>query len=132
MAETFYGPWRIVLLNANSHFAQQMVIEGSDNADGGYDIAYGEALDVSVAGAQWRLRTEFFPFDGPAWLEGDTRAISRFEPGAGLLVQIDGASRPPGRGGPLTNLRLLCSCLDPETNPIPAPNPFDFTILDYG
>ena len=44
-----------------------MVIEGSDNADGAHAIAFGQALDASVIGAGWRLRTEFFPFGGPAW-----------------------------------------------------------------
>lgn len=133
MTETFYGPWRVVLTHANSHFSQRMLIEGSDNADGEYQIAFGRAVDVEVLGAEWRLTTEFFPFGGPSWQAGDVRRSTRFEPFAGLLVQLDGAARPPGSGSTtFPNLTLHCSCLDPETNPIPTPNPYDFTIPEQG
>ena len=128
MTETFYGPWRIVLTNANSHFAQRMVITGSDDADGAYPIAFGQPLDVAASGARWQLETQFFPFGGPAWEPGDIRRSTRFEMPTGLIVQLDGAARPPGTGTTFTNLTLICSCLDPETNPIPGPNPYDFTI----
>jgi hypothetical protein len=133
MTETFYGPWRVVLTRANSHFSQRMLIEGSDNSDGEYRIAFGQDLEVDVDGAEWRLTTQFFPFGGPSWLAGDVRRSTRYEPFAGLIVQLDGASRPPGSGSTsFTNLTLHCSCLDPETNPISAPNPYDFTIPERG
>jgi hypothetical protein len=132
MTETFYGPWRVVLRDANSHFSQRMLIQGSDSSDGEYRIAFGQDLDVEVRGAEWQLTTQFFPFGGPNWEEGDVRRSTRFEPVSGLLVQLDGASRPPGIGGTtFNNLILICSCLDPETNPIPAPNPYDFTIPEH-
>lgn len=132
MDETFYGPWRIVLTSANSHFAQRMLISGSDDADGEYRIAFGQVLDVTASGAQWRLQTQFFPFGGPDWEPGDMRRSTRFEAPTGLIVQIDGAAREPGTGTTFTNLTLICTCLDPETNPIPAPNPYDFTIHGEG
>lgn len=132
MAETFYGPWRIVLVSANSHFAQRMLISGSDAADGGYDIAFGRVVDVAASGARWQLQTQFFPFGGPDWEPGDMRRTTRFEVQNGLIVQIDGAARPPGTGTTFANLTLMCTCLDPETNPIPAPNPYDFTIPGEG
>jgi len=129
MAETFYGPWRVVLLSANSHFAQQLVVSDSDNADGEYAIAFGQTLDLAVQGEQWTLQTQFFPFGGPAWKDGAMRAVSRFDLDTGLLVQIDAASRPPGgAGGTFTNASLLCSSLDPETNPLPGGIPPDFTL----
>ena len=132
MTETFYGPWRVVLTQANSHFSQRMLIEGSDNSDGEYRIAFGQAVDVEVRGAEWRLTTQFFPFGGPSWEAGDVRRSTRFEPVGGLLVQLDGASRPPGSGTTFTNLTLICSCLDPERTPslprIPMTSPFPNTV----
>ena len=129
MAATFYGPWRVVLKSANSHFAQQLVIAGSDNADGGYVIAFGQDLDLGVQGERWTLQTQFFPFGGPAWQDGAMRAASRFDLDEGLLVQVDAASRPAGSAGvTFTNASLLCKSLDPETNPLPGGIPPDFTI----
>jgi hypothetical protein len=129
MAETFYGPWRIRLLSANSHFAQQLLITGSDNADGGHDIEYENHFDIAVEGERWQLQTQFYPFGGPAWQDGAMRATSRFDLDEGLLVQIDAASRPPGStGSTFANASLLCSSLDPETNPLPGGIPPDFTL----
>lgn len=131
MAETFYGPWRIVLQSANSHFAQQVVVAGSADADGEYTIAFGQSLDLSVQGERWTLQTQFFPFGGASWKDGAMRAISRFDLNEGLLVQIDAASRPPGGvGGAFANASLLCRSLDPTTNPLPGGVPPDFTLPD--
>jgi hypothetical protein len=86
-----------------------------------------------VQGTEWRIQTEFYPFGGPAWTAGDIRRSTRFELQQGLIVQLDGAARPPGTGGTtFNNLTLICTCLDPETNPIPSGNPYDFTIPDHG
>ena len=129
MAETFYGPWRVVLISANSHFAQQLVITNSDDADGEYDIAFGVDLNIAVQGEQWQLQTQFFPFGVPEWKNGAMRAVSRFDLDQGLLVQVDAAARPPGgAGGTFNNASLLCRSLDPETNPLPSGTPPDFTI----
>lgn len=128
MAESFYGPWQVVLMSANSHFAQQLVVTGSDNADGEYVIAFGQVLDMTVQGERWTLQTQFFPFGGPAWQDGAMRAVSRFDLDEGLLVQVDAASRPPGGGHTFTNASLLCRSLDPETNPLPGGIPPDFSI----
>ena len=129
MAETFYGPWRVVLMSANSHFAQQLVIMNSDNADGEYAIGFGVALNVEVQGEQWQLQTQFFPFGGPAWKNGAMRAVSRFDRDQGLLVQVDAAARPPGgAAATFNNASLLCRSLDPETNPLAGGIPPNFTI----
>jgi hypothetical protein len=52
MTETFYGPWKIVLVHVNSHFSQSVEITGSDNADGRYDVAFGQPFELDVAGAE--------------------------------------------------------------------------------
>ena len=134
MAETFYGPWQIVLVRVNSHVAQRFVISGSDNADGPYHVAFGEPLTVQVQGQAWQLGTQFFPFE-PAvdWQPGAVRRTTRFEPKQGLIVQLDGASHPPSSSSTsFNNLTLICTCMDPETNPIPADNPYDFTLPEPG
>lgn len=84
---------------------------------------------MQVHGSQWRLQTQFYPFGGPEWQQGDTRLSTSFEPITGLIRRIDGAARPRGKGMQFDNVTLICTCLDPETNPIPASNPYDFTIL---
>ncbi len=133
MAETFHGPWRIVLTHVNSHFAQSVVVSRSDNADGRYDVAFGDALEILVQGSQWQLETQYYPFAGGAgWQPGDVRRATRFEPKHGMIVQLDGAARPPGSSGTaFNNLTLVCTCMDPQTNPIPADNPYDFTIPEH-
>jgi hypothetical protein len=117
-----------VLVRANSHFSQCVSIDGSDNADGRHEVAFGTHLDLQVRGAKWSLQTQFFPFGGPDWQAGDARRSTSFEPKNGLICRMEGATRPPGTGAQFNNLTLICSCLDLETNPIPTDNPYDFTL----
>jgi hypothetical protein len=130
MAETFFGPWYLVLGLVNSHFSQSFTISGSQNADGRYDVAFGDPLEFAVQGEEWRLQMEYFPFDPDAtWRPSDVRSTMSFVPGEGLIVQVNGAARPPGTPAPHhDNLVLTLTSMDPATNPIPASNPYDFTI----
>lgn len=130
MATTFFGPWYVVLGLVNSHFSQRFLISGSDNADGIYPVAFGNALVLSVQGAKWQIEMQYFPFDpGASWRPSDVRESMKFVLGDGLIVQLDGAARPPRLINPqFRNLALTCISMDPEINPIPAQNPYDFTI----
>lgn len=133
MAEMFFGPWHIVVGLVNSHFSQSFTISGSDNADDRYPVAFGQALELSVQGEQWQLQLAWFPFGpGGSWQPSDVRRTTKFVPGAGLIVQLDAAARPPGSASPnFNNCGLTCTSLDPETNPIPTSNPYDFTIPEH-
>ena len=59
MTETLYGPWKIVLTHVNSHFSQSVEITGSDNADGRYDVAFGQAFELEVAGSEWQIELAY-------------------------------------------------------------------------
>lgn len=130
MPTTFYGPWYVVLGQVNSHTSQRFLISGSDNADGIYPVAFGNVLVLSVQGAKWQIEMQYWPFDqGASWRPSDVRESMKFVLGDGLTVQLDGASRPPVLINPqFRNLVLTCTSMDPEINPIPTANPYDFTI----
>lgn len=130
MAETFFGPWHIVLGLVNSHFSQSFTISGSENADGRYHVAFGDQLAFPVQGKEWAIQIEWLPF-GPdaSWQPSDVRRTMKFVAGEGLIVQLDADARLPGLPNPdYNNLTLTCISMDPETNPIPTDNPYDFTI----
>ena len=53
----------------------------------------------------------------------------KFVIGDGLIVQLDGAARPPVLINPqFRNMSLTCTSMDPDINPIPTTNPYSFTI----
>lgn len=49
-----------------------------------------------------------------------------FEPGKGLIVTLYTELLDAHLGGGI--IAMICTSLDITTNPIPAPNPYDFTI----
>ena len=130
MATLFYGPWHVVLGHVNSHFSQRLVISGSSSADGVYPVAFGAPLVLMVDGPRWQIEMQYFPFDEDAtWQPSDVRETRTFLPGDGLIVQLDGAARPPALVNPqYKNLAVTCTSLDPDVNPIPTANPYDFTV----
>lgn len=129
MAETFFGPWSVVL--GLVHFDQSFIISGSENADGRYYVRSGDSLEVRVQGEEWRIQIEWLTPDS-GWLPSDIRRTTKFVAGEGLIVQLDADARPPGLPNPHYNdLTLICTSLDPETNPIPTGNHYDFTIPEH-
>jgi hypothetical protein len=127
MTETFYGPWKIVLVHVNSHFSQSVEITGSDNADGRYDVAFGQPFELDVAGAEWQLELAYWPFGGVGgWQGSQTRRATEFRDPEGLVVQIDGDNSAAAHPD-YDNLTLVCTSRDPAVNPNPTPNPYDFT-----
>ncbi|MGB7069967.1 MAG: hypothetical protein WBD22_10785 [Pyrinomonadaceae bacterium] len=132
MATTFYGPWHVVLGLVNSHFSQRFIISGSDNSDGIYPVAFGNTLVLAIQGGKWQIEVQYFPFDpGSTWQPSDVRESMKFVPGEGLILQLDGAARPPVLINPkFHNLALTCTSMDPEINPIPTANPYDFTFSE--
>jgi hypothetical protein len=130
MATTFYGPWYVVLGQVAGHFSQRFVITGSDNADGVYPVRFGAGLVLAVQGSKWQIEMQYFPFDpGASWRPSTVRESMKFVAGDGLIMQLDGAARPPELINPqFHNLTITCTSMDPELNPIPGTNPYDFTI----
>jgi hypothetical protein len=126
MAETLYGPWRVVLTHSNSHWIQSVEITGSDNADGRYDVEFAEPFDIDVVGSEWQLEFAYWPFGGPAWQSSKTRLSKEFRDIEGFVVRIDGANSAAAPN--YDNLTVLCTSRDPAVNPDPTPNPYDFTL----
>lgn len=126
MSETLYGPWQIVLAHINSHFSQSVEITGSDNADGRYDVAFGQPFELDVTGSEWQIELAYWPFGGPDWERSQTRKLTEFRDLVGLVVQIDGDNSAAAHPD-YDNLTLVCTSRDPAVNPNPTPNPYDFT-----
>ncbi len=115
--ETFHGPWRITLGYVNPIPPKLLfVVRGSDNADGGYIVEPRATLDVSVSGAEWTIGLGYA--EGSTFFD-DTQRSTKFELQNGLIVVLN---------SPIAIFTLICISMDPETNPIPTHNPYDFTI----
>lgn len=110
MAETFFGPWRIVNEELSGEPWWGFVISGSDNADGEYSVVQLDPTGVVVSGQQWTIELH---------LPGQVEYVrtTQFVAPDGLTVRLV-----------IPFLTLLCISMDREINPIQTPNPFDFTI----
>lgn len=127
MAETFFGPWRVVLdlkslvIHPPLEF-MGFVISLSDNADGLYVPDDGVPMDFAVDGAEWIIEILGF-FDGtwrpPTGVTRTTRFVAKKR--EGLTVHLRGSFD-------FSRVSLICKSMDPETNPIATENPYDFTI----
>ncbi|MGB9928261.1 MAG: hypothetical protein ACPK85_07615 [Methanosarcina sp.] len=133
MAETFFGPWRIVVTFVNSHFLQSFTIFGSENADGRYNVSFGNPLELTVQGEKWEIQIEWFPFAPDASFQPSAvRRTTKFIAGEGLIVKLDADAQSPGSlNHDYDNLTLICTSMNPEINPIPTNNPYDFTIPEH-
>ncbi len=121
MAETFFGPWRIVVIEElGPPWPWEFVISGSDNADGVYVAEQLDPMGIAVTGVEWTIELVMLP----NFLIKPTRATQFVVPD-GLTVHL--ISVPIGIGVRRYFL-LRCISMDPEVHPIPTPNPFDFTI----
>jgi len=130
MAETFFGPWRVVVTEVDPVPRQGFEVSGSDNADGFYEPAAGSPADISVSGAKWTVEMRaLLPFDGADWFTFDPVRTTRYLKPEGLTVRLNFGGDHVLLLGPF-ELRqtLLCILMDPDINPTAPPNPFDFTI----
>ena len=138
MSTTFYGPWVVVLgLNQfDVDLPKRFVISGSENADGIYPVAFGNALVMLVEGAKWQLEIQHIsPFDPVVpngWEPAVVDESMRFVLGDGLIVELRSFARLPVPTPTVFDaqglMEFTCTSMDPEINPIPTANPFSFTI----
>lgn len=134
MATTFYGPWYVVLSLPNRRFAKRFVISGSDNADGIYPVNSDNPLVLSVEGAKWQIEIQYISIFIPAgWESAFVNESMKFVLGDGLIVELNGSARipvmdPPLFDPPIHLMRITCTSVDPDINPIPAANPYSFTL----
>jgi hypothetical protein len=120
---TLYGPWRITL--GTVELPCSFVVSGSDNADGRYKVEQGAPLDVLVTGTEWTISLwSDWPDANQNWRPLPVLREMTFEPQNGLVVSLGVHPGAPHRG---EWAWLTCTSTDPETNPIPTSNPYDFT-----
>lgn len=141
--ESLHGPWLVKMTDSLLGRRMSVVINGSDGADDRYVIEPDTDLfEVPVDGGRWTIQLDVD--EGGTWVpaeadpptdEGGARRRMWFEAGPGLIVSLETGSWAwhPDLGVPFSDifrpgLRLECVSQDPSTNPIPAPNPFDFTL----
>ena len=129
MAETFYGPWRIVQYQPYSspYLRQTVLIGNSGNADGRYLLDYFNPVDLTVLGAEWWLDVEVSnSADGDDWESVTPRKRIEFLPDTGLTLLLD---IPFAQDPQSLAIQLICTCLDETLNPPRRPNPYDFTYM---
>lgn len=124
---TFYGPWDVVIAEADAFDFLAFEVRGSDNADGIHVLKEGHPPSLEVRGAKWTLDL------GAVSLQNEFEQSRYFNrkttsgPPRGLTVTLD-SHRLTGGFGPLyLGIRLDCVCLDETLNPPQIPNPYDFT-----
>jgi hypothetical protein len=127
VAETFYGPWRIVQYQPYSspYLRQSLVVARSDGADGRYLLEYFNPVDLTVQGAEWSLRVQYSDAaEGEDWHPITPRKQMTVLPETGLTLLLD---IPFPSDGQSLAIQLICTCLDETINPPRRPNPYDFT-----
>lgn len=130
MATTFFGPWRVVVKEFDPSPQQGFMISGSDDADGFYVPEAGVPMVVPVSGAEWTIDLQMLsPFEPVGWFSFEAVRTTRFMAPDGLTVRLNhGGDHVLFLGPFVLSMTLLCISMDPELNPIPTPNPFEFTF----
>lgn len=122
MAETFYGPWVMRIIN---HGVGRVRIDGSDSSDGIFAGPLGVKV-VEISGAQWTAELEWSLDGGTTWFPltelGIVRRIASVNDTDGLVVDLIGANVPVSRWS------VSFIYLDPAANPRGPEHPFDFVI----
>ena len=145
MTQRFSGPWIVAVDTASPLGSYRFVIQGSDDADGAYDLPWsGEPPPVSVSGDDWTLQIQ--ALFGDDWSQdeadpplpggGETSAVA-FTAQTGLVRTIGTGTLayqgppPPGVFEP-SGARVRCTSLDPDLSPGPMPPHPDFTVGGEG
>lgn len=126
MAETFYGPWQIVTVEADEFPTQGFLISGSDGMDGRYVVTPSAPVDMLVTGDQWSLDLQLlWPTDPPVdWTSMTATRKMAVLPLQGLTVEIGFQWFDKSFTAPFfLHMRLHCICKDPAINPTPATPP---------
>lgn len=133
MNERFFGLWRIELVLALHVTQARFVISGSSNADGAYATYPNQSLVLAVDGESWTLGFQSWrPASG--FGPRSIRRTNSFDRMDGLVAVIEMGGGESGMVYENARLRfyeyvhLRCVSQDPNVNPAPAPNPFDFTL----
>ena len=126
MVEMFYGPWQLTFRKSDPNRRNRLVIAGSDAMDGVYERVFGGGpIVLDVTGSVWSVDIESSPRDQEAWESSVRNRKVEYEPSDGIVVTLHGFV---GERKDVTQPNIVrCVSRDPDLNPPPVPDPFDFT-----
>ena len=126
MLEMFYGPWHLTFKKADPNRRNRLVVVGSDSSDGTYDRVFGGGpIELEVTGEAWSVEVESSPRDADAWEPSIRERNTEYDPTDGIVVTLHGYV---GNREDVTQPNVVrCVYRDPDRNPPPTPDPFDFT-----
>ena len=123
MKEMFYGPWQLTFRKSDPNRRNRLVIRDSDT-DGDHERVFGSGpITVEVTGEVWTADIESL-VDG-AWTSCLQEREMAYEPADGIVVTLHGYA---GDRADVTQPNVVrCVYRDPDRNPPPVPDPFDFS-----
>ena len=125
MVQMFYGPWHLTYTKSDPDRRNRLVIYGTDGMDGTYERPFpGDDIVLEVTGAVWSADIESSPRDEESWESCLRKAVTSYDPDDGITVILFGHAAL--EEGWMENV-VRCVYKDPELNPPPVPDPFDFT-----
>ena len=128
MAETFYGPWSLLVTAQEGDYKQRFTISRSDNSDGSFAGTVGAAV-ARIDGAQWSINLEWSSDNGVTWHDSAIRRMDEVTAADGLVVTLGADDNLPQlRDNDFNDLVVFLKCLDPDVNPPPPASIYDFTI----
>jgi hypothetical protein len=128
----FAGPWDLRYTSTDTDRQNRLVIAGSDTTDGSYDKAIGTDLELSITGELWSADVQSLNPDTQEWESRPVRRTMRYDAKDGITVRLESAGGPPNPVGLRRNNVIDFVYRDPNANPPPTRDAFDFTYGHQG
>lgn len=132
MPEMFAGPWDLRYTSTDLGVQNRLVIAGSDSKDGSYAKAIGAELELSVTGELWSADVQSLNPHTREWESQPLRRSMRYDAKNGITMRLESVGGPPNLAGILRNNVVEGVYRDPNANPPPVQDPFDFTYGHHG
>lgn len=125
--EEFHGRWTIHVADLWVSWGTRLVFSGSAASDGAHELTGLTSYEVD--GVAWTVAVETKSWDfEDNWTAQPLNRRGRFDGAAGLTFDVEMGTPHPGGVVPEWDyVHLKCVCADQTVNPLPLPNPFDFT-----
>ncbi len=128
MAETFYGPWSLLVLSKDAAFEERVTVSGSAGGDGSFPGTPGLSLG-QITGEEWTIELEWSSDGGATWHPSAVRRTIDVTASDGLVTSLGADDNEPAlRDGDFNDLVVSLKYLDPERNPAGPSKKFDFTF----
>ena len=128
MPEMFAGDWDLRYTDVDPLSSNRVVIYGSDQADGTYTPRFGgDEVTVSITGGMWSADMQTLNSDTGEWESRPARRTMRFDRKNGTTVRLDTAPQPIDGKPQIYGNAVELVYRDPDLNPPPVEDAFDFT-----